>query len=163
MLCFSYGSNMSIIRIQDRVPSARPVVVAKLPKHKLRFHKVSIDGSGKCDAEETEDPNDYVFGVLFDISDSEKPALDRKEGLGAGYNEKEVEVVTTDGRAMKSVMYFATNIDSSRRPYTWYKNHVLMGAKENGLPEEYISKIEAVIADDDPDRERSECELSIYR
>jgi hypothetical protein len=60
-------------------------------------------------------------------------------------------------------MYFATNIDPSRRPYTWYKNHVLMGAKEHGLPEEFISKIEAVIADDDPDLVRSERESSIYR
>ncbi|TAK97113.1 gamma-glutamylcyclotransferase [Patescibacteria group bacterium] len=163
MLCLSYGSNMSITRIQDRVPSARPVAVATLPKHRLKFHKVSNDGSGKCDAQATEDTNDYVIGVLFEISDNEKPALDNKEGLGVGYDEKEVEVVTTDGRTMKSVMYFATSIDPSRRPYTWYKNHVLKGAKENGLPEEYISKIEAVIADDDPDRARNERESSIYR
>jgi hypothetical protein len=60
-----------------------------LPKHRLRFHKVSNDGSGKCDAQATEDSNDYVIGVLFE-SDNEKPALDRKEGLGIGYNEKEV-------------------------------------------------------------------------
>jgi len=139
-----------------------PVAVAKLHKHRLKFHKVSNDGSGKCDAQATEDSNDYVFGVLYEISDNEKPALDRKEGLGAGYDEKEVEVVTTDGRTMKPVMYFATNIDFSCRPYTWYKNHVLIGAKENDLPEEYISKIEAVIADDDPDRARSERESSIY-
>jgi len=41
MKYFSYGSNMSIRRLADRVPSAQLVTVAKLPSHTLRFHKRS--------------------------------------------------------------------------------------------------------------------------
>lgn len=163
MFCFSYGSNMSLERLRDRVRSAQFVAVATLSKHRLRFHKASNDGSGKCDAESTGNPDDCVIGVVFEISEDEKPALDRKEGLGTGYDEREVEVVTSDGRTLPSVMYFATNIDPSRRPYCWYKIHVLVGAQENSLPVEYIAQIEAVDADNDPDRDRCERELAIYR
>lgn len=162
MLCFSYGSNMSLARLQQRVPSARFVAVATLPAHRLRFHKVSDDGSGKCDAEETGNPEDRVFGVVYEISGSEKPVLDQKEGLGSGYDEKVVEL-TTDQERITALMYFATIVDSRLKPYRWYRNHVLVGARENGLPAEYIAQIETLEAVDDPDTRRHERELAIYR
>lgn len=162
MLCFSYGSNMSLARLQDRVPSARFVTIATLPAHRLRFHKISKDGSGKCDAEETSNPNDRVIGVVYEISDSEKPALNQKEGLGYGYDEKKVEV-STDQERLAVLMYSATNKDQQLNPYHWYKEHVLVGARENGLPAEYVAQIEAMEAVDDPDTERCDRELEIYR
>ena len=162
MLCFSYGSNMSLARLQDRVPSARFVAVATLPAHTLRFHKVSKDGSGKCDAEQTGNPDDRVIGVVYEISDKEKLALDRKEGLGSGYKEKEVEV-TADQKKLTALMYFATKVDSLLKPYRWYKEHILFGARENDLPAEYIAQLEAIESVDDPDTARNERELIIYR
>lgn len=162
MLCFSYGSNMSLARLQDRVPSARFVAVATLPAHTLRFHKVSNDGSGKCDAEQTGNPDDRVIGVVYEISDKEKLALDRKEGLGSGYKEKEVEV-TADQKKLTALMYFATKVDSLLKPYRWYKEHILFGARENDLPAEYIAQLEAIESVDDPDTARNERELIIYR
>lgn len=161
MLCFSYGSNMSLARLQNRVPTARFVAVATLPAHRLRFHKVSEDGSGKCDAEETGNPEDRVIGVVCDISASEKPILDQKEELGFGYDEKEVEVTTVQERII-ALMYFAKKVDSRLKPYRWYRKHVLVGARENDLPPEYIAQIEAMEAIEDPDRTRHERELAIY-
>ena len=161
MLCFSYGSNMSSARLRDRVPSARFVAVAILPAHRLRFHKVSRDNSGKCDAEETENPDDRVYGVVYEIANEEKPDLDRKEGLGFGYDEKVVEVITEQGK-LNILMYFATRVNSSLKPYCWYKEHVLIGAREHGLPPEYIAQIEAIEAVEDPDVTRGERELAIY-
>ena len=38
-------------------------------------------------------------------------------------------------------------IDDSLRPYTWYKDFVVDGAKEHDLPEAYIKKLESVLAD----------------
>ncbi|MCG2582150.1 MAG: gamma-glutamylcyclotransferase [Marinobacter sp.] len=153
---------MSLARLQDRAPSARFVAVATLPAHRLRFHKVSKDGSGKCDAEETGNPEDRVIGVVYEISGSEKPALDREEGLGSGYDEKEVEV-TTDQERLTALMYFATTVDPQLKPYQWYQKHVLVGARENGLPPEYVAQIEAMEPVDDPDTARHERELAIYR
>jgi hypothetical protein len=57
-------------------------------------------------------------------------------------------------------MYVAdqTAIDDRLAPYTWYKDFVLHGAREHGLPAAYIAGIEAVEArqDDDPIREQRE-------
>jgi len=163
VLCFAYGSNMSLTRLRARTPSARLVAVATLPAHRLGFHKVGQDGSGKCDAQATGNPDDRVSGVVFDIADMEKPALDQIEGLGAGYDEKVVQVVTTEGKALSPSMYFATHIDASRKPYFWYKEHVLIGARENNLPADCIEQIESIEAIDDPDQARHERELGIHR
>lgn len=54
ILYFAYGSNMSSARLRARVPSCRPIGIAFLPGHELRFHKRSKDGSGKCDAFQVE-------------------------------------------------------------------------------------------------------------
>lgn len=162
MLCFCYGSNMSQRRLQARVPSARVVTVAELPAHRLRFHKSARDGSAKCDAEETGKPEDRVIGVVFEIADHQKPDLDRHEALGFGYDEKQVELITREGN-LQAWMYFATRINNSLKPFHWYKDHVLIGARENGLPADYIAQIEVVESIDDPKRKRHDRELAIYR
>lgn len=162
MLCFSYGSNMSSARLRARVPSARFVAVATLPAHRLQFHKVSLDGSAKCDAEETGSRADQVIGVVYDIAADDKPLLDGHEGLGAGYDLKEVAVVAPQG-ALSAFLYFATRVDPDLKPYSWYKEHVLIGAREHALPSGYIAQIEAVQALMDPIKSRHERELAIYR
>jgi gamma-glutamylcyclotransferase len=163
MLYFSYGSNMSTPRLTDRVPSARAITIARLHNHKLKFHKKSDDGSGKCDAEFTNDAEDVVYGVVFQIFVSEKGALDKKEGLGKGYEEKKVTVIKQNGETLDVVTYYATRTDLSLKPYDWYKEHVIRGAREHGLPLEYIAIIDAINSMSDPKKERHEKELSIYR
>lgn len=92
---------MSLPRLRERVPSAELIGVSTLAEHSLRFHKVSKkDGSGKCDALFTKDSNDYIVGALFEISESEKEALDRAEGLGYGYQDK--KVVVSDAKKIPS-------------------------------------------------------------
>jgi hypothetical protein len=49
------------------------------------------------------------------------------------------------------------------KPFHWYKEHVVRGAKEHNLPAEYIKTIEAVESVPDPDPKNHGKELSIYR
>jgi cation transport regulator ChaC len=150
---FAYGSNMCTARLRGRVPSCVPVTIARLGGYQLRFHKRSKDGSAKCNSLYTGAADDEVWGVIFDIPKAEKPKLDSAEGLGAGYNDHEVEVVTTAGEKVKTRTYLAdaSAITEGLLPYTWYKAYVLKGALECGLPKEYISQfIEAIPAVKDP-------------
>ncbi len=163
MLYFAYGSNMSSLRLQSRVPSATVVAVARLGGHRLAFHKIGDDGSGKGDARATGRPEDHVCGVVFDIAEMEKRALDRIEGLGSGYAEKRVELLGAGGGTLEAVTYYALRIDPSLRPYCWYKEHVLFGARENRLPDAYVRAIEVVSAIDDPEPGRRAREVEIYR
>ena len=131
--------------------------------HELRFHKVSHkDGSAKCDVNETGVSEHIVYGVVFHISEHEKPELDRKEGLGYGYEEKDVLIKLKNGSDIEAFTYYATNIDPALKPFDWYKEHVLRGAWENELPQDYIRIIDTIDFDKDPDKERRNRELSIY-
>jgi len=153
---------MSQRRLKARVPSASFVAVASLVKHDLRFHKKSRDGSAKCDAYETRDDDHVVIGVVFEIPESGKSALDKHEGLGSGYEVKVVEIKALSGEVIEAITYYATHIDPVLQPYHWYKEHVLKGAEEHGLPEEYLKRITNIESIPDPKSERHESEMAIY-
>ena len=159
---FAYGSNMSIARLRSRVPSARSLGCCRLEEHDLRFHKAGRDGSAKCDALHTGRKQDLVHGVLFRIDALERPALDMAEGLGHGYGDKAVTVIGSQGEHVAAFTYEALLIDETMRPFSWYLNHVLIGARESHLPREYIARIEAVSCIEDHDREREARERAIH-
>ncbi len=162
MLYFAYGSNMSSIRLKQRVPSAEKLGVFSLKSHLLRFHKVSQDGSGKCDAYHTKNSSNEVIGVLFKIEPSEKHILDLAEGLGFGYQEKIINVVNGRGETNEAFTYYALQINSSMQPYTWYLNHVVKGAIENALPHDYLELIHSTECIDDPDINRDAQQRAMY-
>ena len=89
--------------------------------------------------------------------------LDQKEGLGNGDEEKKVIVELNGGKTIEAFSYYATNIDPQLKPFHWYREHVVRGARENRLPEEYIQLIESIESIADPDDVRHEKELAIYR
>ena len=101
MYYFSYGSNMSTSRMLKRVPSAEVITVGSLNNHKLKFHKVSKDGSSKCNIFETLVSTDVVYGVIYEINESEKASLDHAEGLGLGYEQKLVKVSIINNASIK--------------------------------------------------------------
>ena len=73
---FAYGSNMLTRRLAavDRAPSARPIAIGTLPGRRLRFHKIGLDGSGKCDAALTGKDSDRIYGVLFELDRADQAA-----------------------------------------------------------------------------------------
>ena len=163
---FAYGSNMSLRRLQQRVPQARRLSTATLAGYRLCFHKIGRDGSAKCDAFYTGVRADLLHGVLYHIEPADKLELDRIEGLGAGYDEREVTVAALATRAapdgVSALTYVATHIDASLSPFGWYKQHVLVGAREAGLPASYIETIASHPHRDDHDRGRHQREIAIH-
>ncbi|TPJ72807.1 RES domain-containing protein [Mesorhizobium sp. B2-6-2] len=154
---FAYGSNMSSERLRFRVSSCRPLGVATLVGHALRFHKVSIDKSSKCNAYATGNADDVVVGVLYSIRRSQKTDLDTAEGLGKGYDDAMINVISLDSSVVEAVTYFATEdaIDEKLSPYTWYKDFVEEGAAEHHLPQSYVNKyIAPIVAVTDSDVKR---------
>jgi hypothetical protein len=141
---FAYGSNMVTERLRERAPSATPIGIGRLSGHVLSWDKRSrSDGSGKCDAEATGRNGDVVWGVLFELDPRDKPALDRAEGAGEGYVEKQVTILTADG-SVHALTYCATEKDPALRPYRWYKALVVAGAREHHLPADYRRRLELV-------------------
>lgn len=162
MLYFAYGSNMSLRRLRERVPSAQRVHVATLNDHRLAFHKVGADGSAKCDIHPCSETGACVFGVVYTMDARHRAALDRAEGLGNGYDVKHLDVIAPGGDPVNVFSYYATAIDARLLPFDWYLQHVLRGAYENALPPDYTARIAAVETTNDPDPQRSRRELAIH-
>lgn len=161
---FAYGSNMCTGRLRERVPSARPVFVTQLRGHTLKFQKRSKkDGSAKADAEHTGRASDVVWGVVFEIDAAQKQRLDEAEGLGRGYEEKSINLKDCTGQTYEASMYFAspTYKDADLKPYSWYLRFVVEGAKQHGLPSDYVESLERVESSEDRDRARDARERAI--
>ncbi len=163
MLYFAYGSNMLTARLRRRVPTAQPVGLALLQGHILRFHKVGQDGSGKCDVHKSPDGQHHVWGVVFNIAHGEKPLLDLAEGVGAGYECKQVELETAEGAGTNAFTYYATHTDDKLAPFEWYAAFVIAGAIEHGLPSQYISDLSRIPCQPDPDVQRREANELILK
>jgi hypothetical protein len=163
MKYFAYGSNMSVLRLQARVPSAKKIAVVMLKNHQLRFNMSGIDGSGKCDCFMTNNSDDFVLGVLFEIDVKEKHILDNAESLGTGYFDKMVSVEDGNGNAFEALIYCALRIDNTLQPFSWYLYHVIFGAKKANISADYIAAIENVQCIEDPNQQRELKELAIYK
>ena len=144
MKIFCYGSNMNTERITERCSSSRFISRAKVNGYKLLFNKRSKDKSGKANLIYTGDKS-LVWGVIFDISEDQKPILDKAEGLGKGYDEYKLIVINDLEQEIECVCYIATDekyLDNNLKPYDWYKEYCLIGAKQHNLPEEWILVLE---------------------
>lgn len=134
----------------DRTPSAVPFAIGHVAGRRLRFHKVSIDGSGKFDAESTGNLSDRVYGVVFEVLAREMAALNRAEGVGWGY-EVQIVSVATEARVVEAMTYVATRKNPALRPYHWYKALTVAGAVDHGLPMDYIESLRSIESIADPD------------
>lgn len=79
---FAYGSNMSTVRLRERMPSCKPLGIATLPGHALRFRKRSTDKFGKCNAFASEGDRNVIGSYSASILPS-VPNWTRPKALAA--------------------------------------------------------------------------------
>jgi hypothetical protein len=93
-----------------------------------------------------------VWGVIFEIDPAEKGLLDLVEGLGHGYTSTEITVIDSNGTGHRSFLYMAqeSHINPDLNPYSWYKRFVVDGARQHGLPADYVRQIECFESIEDP-------------
>lgn len=167
MKYFAYGSNMLEARLKhpSRAPAASCIGLGMLGGYRIRFHKVGKDGSGKCNALTTGNMEDAVYGVVFDVADGDKTALDEEEDIQrGGYSRRQVNIMMlNDSREVLVECYFANPkfIDDNRLPFDWYKALVIAGAVEHKLPEEYVRLLRECLTIEDRDQERSKKALDL--
>lgn len=160
---FAYGSNMCTARMLVRVPSANPIAVGYVTGRRIKYHKRSVDGSAKADAEHTGNEADRVWGIVYEIHRDQKADLDRYEQLGVGYGFESVIVDVADERRVRAGIYTALPhaIDQSLQPYSWYVTYLVAGAVQHRLPYCYIQRWLSVPAWLDPDPERHRANAAV--
>ncbi|MGV0878250.1 gamma-glutamylcyclotransferase family protein [Martelella sp. FLE1502] len=153
---FAYGSNMLTERLTRRCPSARPVGPAVLENHALAFSKIGNEGSGKATI--VERAGEAVFGVVFTLDVAERDLLDAFEGKGKGYDRIDDCAVRLlkDEATVSACTYKAPPAfrDPTLLPFDWYHALVVAGARQHGLPADYVDQLAAAPCRADPDRSR---------
>ena len=149
---FAYGSNLAPRRLQARVASARPLAIGYLSHRRLKLHKRGRDGSAKADACYTGCRGDRVWGVVVELTKRDKAILDRFE---SGYCATPVHVQRPTG-SIRAWTYLAhaTAVDDRLKPFSWYLQFIVSGAKHHRFPTAYVRYLESFESVRDPNRDR---------
>uniref|UniRef100_G3NNF5 Gamma-glutamylcyclotransferase n=1 Tax=Gasterosteus aculeatus aculeatus TaxID=481459 RepID=G3NNF5_GASAC len=156
---FAFGSNLLKERLQMANPSATFHTTGRLKDHELSF--------GLCETIQNNIwhggvativpcPGADVWGVIWTLSSEDLPRLDKQEGVSVGiYSPLEVSVETDKGlifcrtyemnnfhRQLACSCANATSTSCHESNFPLYV--VCLGAERNGLPVEYLKKLEAI-------------------
>ena len=141
VLYFAYGANMAEAELGSFVPKRRFLGAARLRGFRLAFRRRSIRWGGGA-ADIVESSGDVVWGALFELPDGGLDALDAKEGRGVAYRRRDVKVTLEDG-VRSAVTYEVIEKEPVDVPPTPdYTALLLGGARERGLPEDYLAELE---------------------
>lgn len=137
-LYFAYGSNLWSARLQGRVASARAHGPARLAGYALRLDKRGADGTGKANLHAA--PGATVWGVVYALDADDWPRLDACE---PDYARVRVTVELAD-ESVAVQTYRSDRLLSDPRAQRRYRQLMIDGAREHGLPAEWIAALEAL-------------------
>jgi gamma-glutamyl AIG2-like cyclotransferase len=139
-LYFAYGSNMSSRQMAGWCPEPVALGPAELPGHRLAFLRRSIRWQGGA-ADIVQAPGESVWGVLWELPLG-LGELDAKEAAGDAYRRRTAEVLL--GREPhEAVVYEVIRKEPEEVPPRHeYIDEMLAGAREHGLPETWLLRIE---------------------
>jgi hypothetical protein len=139
---FAYGSNMNLMQMKQRCTSAKVFGIARLPGYRVDFYGYSAIWDG---AQETvvPDKKSEVWGVLYDLKFFDFEQLDahvdaRFDGTGP-YFHYPVDVIDMQKETIDAMIYKKDKCGEEMSPSMEYLNFIIQGAKEQGLPAEYVA------------------------
>ena len=138
---FAYGSNMDAAAMRARCPKSRPLGQARLARHRFA---VMADGHATV----VRDPNRDVHGVLYDLAQSDVPALDRYEEVSRGlYAKASQPVLRAQGAPVRALVYVGCALASADgRPKPGYLESIVAAARENDLPAAYVDFLAGLLS-----------------
>ena len=132
---------MNLNQMAFRCPDAQVVDTVRLEGYRLAFR---MNGGGHGVATILPEPDSFVDGVLWRISERDEQSLDLYEGFPRLYGKEPVTVVDPDG-LKREVMAYTMNSpykDVPALPSKSYLEGILNGCRQNGI--EIAPVLEAV-------------------
>jgi gamma-glutamylcyclotransferase (GGCT)/AIG2-like uncharacterized protein YtfP len=128
--------------MQKRCPGCICVAAARLRDYRLVFSRLwAAWGGGVANIQPA--PENVVEGVLWEITEAHREALDRYEECPTAYTRNDVVVETFEGRRLTAFAYVARP-DGNHRPRVRYLRQLIDGAKAHRLSPGYIAFLEAI-------------------
>ena len=132
MLYCSYGSNCNLQQMAYRCPNSKKVSVGLLKGWKAVFNI-------HMDIIKTDNTDDIVPVVVWDIAEKDWSMLDMYEGYPSYYVKKTVNVTLDDGVEEKAIVYvMADNKKGICPPTSGYFNGIVKGYMDNGINTDYL-------------------------
>jgi hypothetical protein len=132
-LYFAYGSNMDRDAMSARCPASKPLGVGRLMRHRF----IIFSGGYASVARQ---PAGTVWGLLWDLSLSDMPALDRYESLSTGLYAKVIQPIVTEAGPRRAVVYVGRDAEAGL-PKPGYMEGIVEAAQNLGLPPSYIADL----------------------
>ncbi|HEX6458542.1 MAG TPA: gamma-glutamylcyclotransferase family protein [Thermoleophilaceae bacterium] len=141
-LYFAYGSNMASSQLAAWGTEHRALGPAELRDHRLAFLRRSIRWQAGA-ADIVRARGESVWGVLWELPFG-AAELDRKEAAGDAYRRRAVEVLHA-GEAVTAMAYEVIEKEPEEvPPRPEYLDLMLAGAREHGLPEAWLARLQAI-------------------
>ncbi|KAK5911255.1 hypothetical protein CgunFtcFv8_005449 [Champsocephalus gunnari] len=143
---FAFGSNLLKERLQLANPTAIFYTTGRLKDYKLNFgvYQKYVDNiwhGGVATIEPCRGAE--VWGVIWTLSNKNLLSLDNQEGVNASYYSPLEISVETDKGLLLCRTYQMNNFHACP-PSLQYKQVVCLGAEQNGLPVDYLKRLQAI-------------------
>ena len=129
---FGYGSNLSKDQMAVRCPDSSYFMSGNLSGYSW-----FINTRGYASIKHN--PDDFVLGEIFTLSDKDIELLDIYESVAEGMYEKFIMSVSTPSGAIDCLVYVATDKEIGK-PHAEYIERINAGIKSANLPSDYIQK-----------------------
>lgn len=142
---FAYGSNLCRATFVER-RGMQPLAVrpARVDGFRLTFD-LPVGPGERGVANLRAEAGASVWGVCYQLDHAACAVLDRSEGVHVGYYARvPIEAQTPDGERIAAFAYLGERRVAGRKPSARYLGLLLDGAREHGLPPEWIAALEAL-------------------
>ena len=141
---FAYGSNLSHEQMHERCPDAVPIGPARLIGYRLVFAGHSLRWGGAV-ADVRPDPEWYVQGGLYRLTDAGLKLLDVYEGHPHFYLREQVQILLPSAEFAVATIYRMTEQHELGKPSRSYLETIIAGFFQFGItPPPEISAAEYI-------------------
>lgn len=163
-LVFQYGSNCLDSEINGnyrlRGDASLVDIAETVEEFELAFDVHSC-GRGCAAADIVRKPGGKVWGVLYEVPNylirretakaRGRKSLDAIEGEGTNYKQETINVCRPDGEIVPALTYTVRCPKPGLKTNVDYVCHIICGLREHGVADEYVAKVKAIAAANNPD------------
>lgn len=135
MIYFAFGSNMNLRQMKERCGNSRFISSGFLDGFRFVYDGKSERWGGAV-GNIIPSSDSRVYGALFEVTGSDLESLDRYEGYPVRYQKIDLQIKSGDEELNAFAYYREGEIEGA--PSESYQATVVEGARDCGLPEQYI-------------------------
>lgn len=140
-LYFAYGSNMNEAQMALRCPGSTSLGIAWLANHRF-----IINARGVASIVESE--GSIVYGLLWEIGETDEKQLDRYEGVAKGFYRKSTVSVGVNEKQTVDALVYIASANEHGKPRPGYMEGIIRAATNLDFPTQVLEELKAWLVTD---------------